>query len=103
VHSSVMEGGANAIVEAARIGVPVLASRMSGNIGMLGPNYPGYYPLYDHAALARMIDRAMTDPRFYRKLALETQKRRALFAPAEERRALLGAVRQALRSQAVIE
>jgi putative glycosyltransferase (TIGR04348 family) len=103
VHSSVMEGGANAIVEAARIGVPVLASRVSGNVGMLGPKYPGYYPLYDHAALARLIERAMRDDRLYQKLVFEMQKRKALFAPAEERRALLGAVRQALRSQAVIE
>lgn len=103
VHSSVMEGGANAIVEAARIGVPVLASRVSGNVGMLGPRYPGYYPLYDHAALAGLINNALADPRFYGKLILEMQKRKTLFAPAEERRALLGAVRQVLRSQAVME
>lgn len=98
VHSSVMEGGANAIVEAARIGVPVLASRVSGNVGMLGPKYPGYFPLYDHAALARLIDRAGSDDRFYEKLVFEMQKRKALFTPAEERRALLDAVRLTLRS-----
>jgi putative glycosyltransferase (TIGR04348 family) len=97
VHSSVMEGGANAIVEAARIGVPVLASRVSGNVGMLGPQYPGYYPLYDHAALARLILRAMRDSRFRQKLILGMQNRKKQFAPAEERRALLDAVRQALR------
>jgi putative glycosyltransferase (TIGR04348 family) len=97
VHSSVMEGGANAIVEAARIGVPVLASRVPGNLGMLGPKYPGYYPLYDHAALARLIRRAMAERRFYRELLLAIQKRKALFSPAEERRALLGAAERALR------
>jgi putative glycosyltransferase (TIGR04348 family) len=103
VHSSVMEGGANVIVEAARIGVPVLASRMPGNIGMLGSKYPGYYPLYDHAALAALIERVMEKEDFYEDLLFFLDKRRPLFAPAEERRALLGAVRQAVRSQAVIE
>ena len=97
VHSSVMEGGANVIAEAARLGTPVLASRVSGNVGMLGKSYPGYFALYDHAALASLIQRAILDARFYKQLILETKKRRPLFAPAEERRALLGVVRQALR------
>lgn len=97
VHSSVMEGGANVIVEAARIGVPVLASRMPGNIGMLGSRYPGYFPVHDEAALARLIGRSMADSRFYRELIVEMQNRRILFAPAEERRSLLGAVNRALR------
>ena len=97
VHSSVMEGGANVIVEAARIGTPVLASRVSGNVGMLGPRYPGYYPLYDHAALAQLIERAMKEKSFYENLLSSMRKRRPLFAPAEERRALLGVVREALR------
>jgi putative glycosyltransferase (TIGR04348 family) len=97
VHSSVMEGGANVIVEAARIGTPVLASRVSGNVGMLGPRYPGYYPLYDHAALARLVERSIANPEFHKKLKQELKKRRPLFAPAEERRSLLGVVREALR------
>ena len=96
VHSSVMEGGANVIVEAARIGTPVIASRVPGNLGMLGRGYPGYYPLYDHAALARQVGRCMADSAFYQRLAAALEKRRPLFAPAAERRALLGAVREAL-------
>jgi putative glycosyltransferase (TIGR04348 family) len=97
VHSSVMEGGANVIVEAARIGTLVLASRVSGNIGMLGSRYPGYYPLYDHAALARLVERLIANPEFHEKLKEELKKRRPLFGPAEERRSLLGVVREALR------
>ena len=96
VHSSVMEGGANVIVEAARIGTPIIASRIPGNVGMLGQRYPGYYPLYDHVALARQIGRSMADSAFYRRLSDALGKRRPLFAPAAERRALLGAVREAL-------
>jgi putative glycosyltransferase (TIGR04348 family) len=91
VVSSVMEGGANVICEAARIGTPVLASQVSGNVGMLGASYPGYYPIADHVALARLIERASTDGPFYKTLKAALRARRALFAPAAERRAL-GAV-----------
>ncbi len=45
VQSSVMEGGANAVAEALAAGVPVIASRIAGNVGMLGENYPGYCPV----------------------------------------------------------
>ena len=93
VVSSVMEGGANVICEAARIGVPVLASRVPGNVGMLGRDYPGYYPLHDDRALARLIERARTDAAFYRRLKAAVRRRRRLFAPASERAALKRALR----------
>jgi putative glycosyltransferase (TIGR04348 family) len=88
VVSSVMEGGANVICEAARIGVPVLASRVPGNVGMLGRDYPGYFPLFDDRALARLIERCRTDAAFYARLESAVRRRRALFAPAAERNAL---------------
>jgi len=96
VVSSRMEGGANVIAEAARIGTPVLASRVSGNIGMLGRDYPGFYPLADDAALAELIRRAMHERAFYRQLRDALRVRRALFAPAAERRALEHVVQEAL-------
>jgi glycosyltransferase involved in cell wall biosynthesis len=88
VVSSVMEGGANVICEAARIGVPVLASRIPGNIGMLGRDYPGYFRLFDDRALARLIERCRTDAGFYGRLKSAVRRRRALFAPGAERAAL---------------
>ena len=88
VVSSVMEGGANVICEAARIGVPVLASRVPGNIGMLGRDYPGYFPLFDEKVLARLIERCRTEASFYRRLRSALMRRRSLFAPASERVAL---------------
>jgi putative glycosyltransferase (TIGR04348 family) len=94
VVSSVMEGGANVICEAARIGVPVLASRVSGNVGMLGTDYPGYFPLHDEKRLARLIARAAADKSFYEKLKRAIAARRALFSPAAERKGLLDLVRQ---------
>jgi putative glycosyltransferase (TIGR04348 family) len=95
VVSSRMEGGANVIAEAARIGTPVLASRMSGNLGMLGASWPGYYPLGDERALAALIRKSM-DRSFHARLRAALRERRPRFAPAEERRALLGAVRAVL-------
>jgi len=89
VVSSLMEGGANVICEAARIGTPVLASRTAGNVGMLGTEYPGYYRLGDERDLARLIERARGDSSRLRKNLL---KRKRLFAPAEERRSLPRAV-----------
>jgi putative glycosyltransferase (TIGR04348 family) len=96
VVSSVMEGGANVIAEAARTGTPVLASRMSGNVGMLGRRYPGYYPLGDEAALARLMQRACSDRRYYRQLASALKERRRLFSPTAERRALALVLDEAL-------
>ena len=96
VVSSVMEGGANVISEAARIGTPVLASRVSGNLGMLGARYPGYFPLFDERALARLLLKASRGEAFYRTLKKALRSRRHLFAPAAERAALGRVVSEAL-------
>jgi putative glycosyltransferase (TIGR04348 family) len=97
VVSSRMEGGANVIAEAARIGTPVLASRVPGNVGMLGRRYPGYFALGDERALARLMARAQADSAYYRALQRALAARRALFAPAAERSALSDALRGMLR------
>ncbi|MGH2571087.1 MAG: selenoneine biosynthesis selenosugar synthase SenB, partial [bacterium] len=41
VLPSKMEGGANVVSEAIVLGVPVLSSRISGSVGILGEDYPG--------------------------------------------------------------
>jgi len=96
VVSSVMEGGANVICEAARIGTPVLASRISGNVGMLGRDYPGFYPLGDGRALARRIARAAGDGTYRSRLRAALRARRARFAPRAERTALAAVIDEAL-------
>ena len=93
VVSSEMEGGANVVCEAARIGTPVLASRVAGNVGMLGAKYPGYYRLFDDRGLARLIGRCREDSAFAGKLKKKLGSRKKLFAPEAERRALLAALR----------
>jgi putative glycosyltransferase (TIGR04348 family) len=97
VVSSAMEGGANVIAEAARIGTPVLASRIAGNLGMLGRAYPGYFPFGDERALARLIARAQREPAYYARLEHALRARRPLFAPAAERRALAALLGELLR------
>lgn len=97
VVSSRMEGGANVICEAARMGVPVMASRIAGNIGMLGRDYPGAFALEDTQALARLIARAREDPEFYDRLRRATIARGRMFTPAAERRGVLSVVRDAVR------
>ena len=92
VISSRMEGGANVVCEALRIGVPVLASRIPGNVGLLGAGYAGYFPLEDERALAELIRRAAADRRFYSNLKTHIKRLRGLVAPRAEARALLSAL-----------
>ena len=94
VQSSRMEGGANTIVEAVSAGVPVLASYISGNIGMLGEDYSGYYPLADSAALANLMRRAETNPDFYAELAALCAARAPLFEPRSERTAVQNLIKE---------
>jgi putative glycosyltransferase (TIGR04348 family) len=94
VISSRMEGGANVVSEALANNVPVMASRVSGNIGMLGKNYAGYYPLEDERALGRRLARAESDPAFYRRLVTQCRARKPLVTHAHERNALRRLLRE---------
>lgn len=85
VLSSVMEGGANVISEAVVAGVPVIASDIAGSVGLLGPEYPGYYPVGDAAALAQQMLRAEQEPGFLDELRRHCAARAALFDPSRER------------------
>lgn len=84
VVPSFMEGGANVICEAVTAGTPVLASRIPGNVGMLGRDYAGYFPAGDEQALAGLMHRAETDEGFYQRLAAQCAIRAPLFAPERE-------------------
>lgn len=86
VLSSKMEGGANVVSEAIAASVPVISSRIAGSIGLLGEDYPGYFPVGDTKALAALLRKAMRDQRFLRSLASHCRKRAHLFDPRRERR-----------------
>ena len=89
IHPSVMEGGANVIVEALSSGTPVLASRMSGNVGMLGEAYAGYFPVGDMQALRSKLDQCAFEPNFLLRLNTACAARAKLFLPEAERNALV--------------
>ena len=84
VLSSLSEGGANVISEAIVAGVPILASRMDGNVGLLGADYPGYFQVGDTKALARLLQRIEGDRRFVAMLRRGITRRAPLFRPERE-------------------
>ena len=94
VIASKMEGGANVIVEAITAGTPVIASHISGNIGMLGADYPGFFPFGDAEACAALMHRAETDSRFIKQLSAACADRAKLFAPEREAAAIRASVQQ---------
>ncbi len=85
VMSSRAEGGANAVSEAIAAGVPVAATRIPGNTGILGGGYAGYFRPGDARALSRLLWKLESRPEFL--LTLERQVRRLAprFSPARER------------------
>ncbi len=87
VISSRMEGGAHVVSEAIAMGVPVIASDIPGNRGLLGERYPGYFPVADEAALAQLLRRAACDARYLERLAAAVRRRRSLVVPEREKRA----------------
>lgn len=102
LHPSRMEGGAHVVMEAVCSGTPVLASRIDGNVGMLGDDYAGYFPVGDAKALAVLVRQLREDlrkiarsgptpeaPTLFETLLAQCALRAPLFAPAREQQALL--------------
>lgn len=97
VHPSRMEGGAHVIIEAVVSGTPVLASRIDGNVGMLGEDYAGYFEWGDARSLAALLLRCRDDAAFLEGLRRQCQARASLFEPATEAAALRRLVRDLLK------
>jgi len=84
VHPSKMEGGANVIIEAVCAGIPVLASAIDGNVGLLGSDYQGYFPVGDDEQLAALMRRFASDRAFGVRLRGQLDALRGRFAPERE-------------------
>ncbi len=97
VNCSLMEGGAHVVLEAVQSGTPVLASRISGNVGMLGVSYAGYFDVGDAASLAALIKRCAAEPSFLAHLQSQCAQRAELFEPAVEKRLVLNLTSSALK------
>lgn len=99
VHASQLEGGAHVVLEAISSGTPVLASRIDGNVGMLGADYAGYFEWNDVAGLVELLERCRDDPSFLEQLRRQCAARAFLFAPARERSTLLDIVADYLQGK----
>lgn len=101
VLTSRLEGGANVVSEALASSVPVISSRIMGSIGLLGEDYPGYFPVGDTEALRELLLRAESNGEFYSALKQHCTRLKPLADPARERRSwqsLLGELQSAARS-----
>lgn len=85
VISSNMEGGANVVSEAIVASLPVIASDIDGNIGLLGEDYPGYYPVRDTAVLRDLLLQAESDHKFLLRLSQHVEQQAHWFTPEKER------------------
>ncbi|MBK6592448.1 MAG: TIGR04348 family glycosyltransferase [Burkholderiales bacterium] len=100
VHTSRMEGGAHVVMEAVRCATPVLASRIAGNVGMLGEDYAGYFDWNDASRLVALLRQCRDDAAFLAHLQGQCAKRAPLFSPQVERQALHALVDSLLPSPA---
>jgi putative glycosyltransferase (TIGR04348 family) len=99
VHASSMEGGAHVVMEAVCTGTPVLASRIPGNVGMLGPHYPGYFEHGDAQGLADLLVRCRDTQAasgLYAQVQSHCAARTPLFSPQAEQEALIELVQELL-------
>jgi glycosyltransferase involved in cell wall biosynthesis len=87
VLSSRMEGGANVLSEAIAASVPILTSRINGNLGILGEDYPGYFRVGDTKQLAQLLTRAETCPEYLADLAARANNLAPLFSATREEHA----------------
>jgi putative glycosyltransferase (TIGR04348 family) len=88
VLTSRHEGGANAISEALAAGLPIVCSRIPGSTGLLGEDYPGYFPVGDTGALTRALYDAERDTGgYYTALHERCASLAGLVDPAREREA----------------
>ncbi len=87
IVSSRLEGGANVVSEAIVAGVPVLASRIAGNVGLLGADYGGYFECGRTEELTRLLERFEIDARFRTRLQGQVRRLAPRFTPERERQA----------------
>ncbi|MGI9067961.1 MAG: selenoneine biosynthesis selenosugar synthase SenB [Pyrinomonadaceae bacterium] len=87
VLSSRLEGGANVLSEAIVASVPILASRVDGNVGILGVDYPGYFDVGATKELAQLLRRVEISSKFLAELRNRVKSLAFLFDPAREQQA----------------
>lgn len=102
VISSRMEGGANVVSEACVAGLPVIASDIAGNRGLLGRSYYGYYPVTSTRALRESLLRAERDSLWLDRLREQVSQRSLMFHPEVEQRALAEVIASLLPARTIM-
>jgi glycosyltransferase involved in cell wall biosynthesis len=85
INTSLIEGGANSVGESIMLGVPVLATRIEGNIGMLGEDYAGYFSAESKQELADIMQRVISDADFLAMLREQVRVRKKKFTRENEK------------------
>ena len=96
LNTSTVEGGANAICEAVTMGLPVIASNIRGNVGMLGEDYPGLFTSESARAGLELLQRCAEEPPFYELLKKRISERASLFDFNEESSAWIDLIQSRL-------
>lgn len=89
LHPSIMEGGAQAVIEAITSHTAVIGSRIDGNVGLLGGDYPGLFAEGDADGARALVERAIDAPGFLAQLRAHGARRAPLFTPQRECETLL--------------
>ena len=84
IISSTQEGGANVVSETIISGIPLIASNIDGNIGLLGNQYSGYFPVGNEKALANLLVKAENEPAFIDELTQQCTNLKPLFSSKNE-------------------
>jgi glycosyltransferase involved in cell wall biosynthesis len=84
VITSLMEGGAHVVSQAIAMGVPVIASNIAGNRGLLGEDYLGYFEVGNTDSLQQILQRVELEPHFYDQLVTQISARTLLIQPERE-------------------
>jgi len=84
INSSISEGGANTVMEAIQLRIPVLATDIPGNRGFLGDSYDGYFETGRADQLADLMRRCLDDSGFVERLKIQLDGQRPLFSIQRE-------------------
>lgn len=82
--TSLLEGGANVVTEAIAMGVPVVGTKIDGNTGLLGDDYPGLVPVKDDLAMSELLHRLEGQPALLADLQSRIDARKPITEPATE-------------------
>jgi glycosyltransferase involved in cell wall biosynthesis len=84
LNTSRSEGCAGAVVEALALDIPLLASNIAGNRGVLGETHPGLFGVGDASALAAHLRRACAEEGYREDLRLAGRTRLPRVQPERE-------------------